>query len=40
LFLMPSHVSHLSGDDFRHIPHPTLFDIQCQNSHGAIVLPL
>jgi hypothetical protein len=39
LFLMPSHVLHLSGDGFRHIPHPTFFNIQHQNSNGSIVLP-
>jgi hypothetical protein len=27
LFLTPRHVSHLSGDDFRYVAHPTFFDI-------------
>jgi hypothetical protein len=36
LFVMPSHVLHLSGDEFRDIPHPTFFHIQCQNSQGAL----
>jgi hypothetical protein len=40
LFLTPSYLLHSSRDDVGYIPHPTFFDIQCQNSHGAIVLPL
>jgi hypothetical protein len=39
LSLTSSHVLHLNGDDSRHIPNPTFFYIQRQNSNGSIVLP-
>jgi hypothetical protein len=39
LSLTSSHVSHLNGDDFRHISNPTFFYIQRQNSKRPIVLP-
>ena len=39
LFLTPSYLLHSSRDDVGYIPHPTFFDLQCQNSHGAIVEP-
>ena len=28
LFLAPSYIPHLSGDDLRHVPHPTFFYVQ------------
>src|SRR5262249_30866061 len=40
LFLTQSHVSHLSGDDFGHVAHPTFFNIQRQHPYRSIVLTL
>jgi hypothetical protein len=38
--VVPSHVSHLSGDDLRHVPDPTFLHIQGQHSYRPIVLPV
>src|SRR6476660_2690574 len=40
LSIAPCHVSHLGGDDLRHVSDPTFLDIERQDSNRSVVLPV
>src|SRR6476659_2204565 len=40
LSIAPCHVSHLGGDDLRHVSDPTFLHIERQDSNRSVVLPV